>query len=136
MTAETLPGRQGVQRVQFTREVTNAQTIRSYEPGRIRIGEAWFTRHLIVTREQIIEPWHISDPSDITKAQLAPALAHDPKILLIGTGTRYVMCDTELIGELARLGIGTEIMDTAAACRTFNVLVHEQRPVVAALYNA
>ena len=63
------------------------------------------------------------------------ALELEPEILLIGTGTGYMLSDMRLIGELAHSGIGAEIMDTAAACRTYNVLVHEQRAVVAALYN-
>jgi uncharacterized protein len=121
--------------VQFNREVTDAHTIRSYEPGRIRVGETWFTSHLIISRDTIVEPWTVEAPTSITQELLAPALAQQPEILLIGTGTRYVMCDVQLIGAIARLGIGAEIMDTAAACRTFNVLVHEQRAVVAALYN-
>jgi len=120
--------------VQFTREVTRGQTIRSCERGRIRVGETWFTDHLIITRDAIIEPWLVDDPGQITMQRLAPALEQGPRILLIGTGASYVMCDVELVAELARLGIGTEVMDTPAACRTFNVLVHEQRPVVAALF--
>jgi uncharacterized protein len=134
MTSQMPPTLPGVVRVQFTREVTRAQTIRSCERGRIRVGETWFTDHLIITRDAVIEPWLVDDPRHITTQRLAPALEQDPKILLIGTGASYVMCDVELIAELARLGIGTEIMDTPAACRTFNVLVHEQRAVVAALF--
>ena len=121
--------------MQFNREVTDALTIRSYEPGRIRIGEQWFGQHLIVARDVVIEPWRIETPHELTTELLAPALEREPEILLIGTGAQYVMCDVALIGELARHGIGAEIMDTAAACRTFNVLVHEQRSVVAALFN-
>ena len=121
--------------MQFNKEITEAHTIHSYEPGRIRVRDAWITGHLIVTPDTIIDPWHIEEPTQITTELLAPALAHRPEILLIGTGTRYVMCDVQLVAELARLGIGAEIMDTPAACRTFNVLVHEQRAVVAALYN-
>lgn len=121
--------------MQFNKEVTEAQTIHSYEPGRIRVRDVWITRHLIVTPDTIIDPWHVEAPEQITTELLAPALAHKPEILLIGTGTRYVMCDVQLVAQLARLGIGAEIMDTPAACRTFNVLVHEQRAVVAALFN-
>ncbi|MGD2168438.1 MAG: MTH938/NDUFAF3 family protein [Gammaproteobacteria bacterium] len=122
--------------MQFDREVTDALTIRSFEPGRIRVGETWHDGHLIISRDSIITPWQVDEPSDITTAALMQALRLEPEILLIGTGSSYVMCDVELIGELATRGIGTEIMDTAAACRTFNVLVHEHRAVVAALYNA
>jgi len=121
--------------VQFDRETTDALTIRSCEPGRIRIGETWYTQHVIVAPDRVIEPWHVGHPGEITPLSLREAIELRPKILLIGTGAAYVMCDVHLIAELARHGIGTEIMDTAAACRTFNVLVHERRSVVAALFN-
>ena len=121
--------------MEFSREVTDALTIRALERGRIRIGETWHTDHLIVARDTVIAPWPVEDPNGITLSLLDQALALEPEILLIGTGSNYVMCDVQLIGELARRGVGAEIMDTPAACRTFNVLVHEQRSVVAALFN-
>ena len=119
--------------MQFNRETTDALTVRSFEPGRLRVGEKWFTDNLILTRAEVIAPWPISHAGEVSRSSLAPALEQAPEILLIGTGVAYAMCDTTLIGELARDGIGVEFMDTAAACRTFNVLVHEQRSVVAAL---
>ena len=122
--------------MEFTKEVTDALLVRSCEPGRIRIGETWHDEHLIIARDRVIAPWQVEDPAGITTTTLEQALELQPEILLIGTGSNYVMCDVLLIGELARRGVGTEIMDTAAACRTYNVLVHEQRSVVAALYNA
>lgn len=121
--------------MEFSREVSDALTIHSFEPGRIRVGEDWHSGNLIISRDRIIAPWEIDDPAAITKATLAQAIDLTPEILLIGTGRGYVMSDMRVIGELARSGIGAEIMDTAAACRTYNVLVHEQRSVVAALYN-
>ena len=55
--------------------------------------------------------------------------------MLLGTGGAMLLPDVDLMALLAKRGIGLEIMSTAAACRTFNVLVHEQRRVVAALFN-
>ena len=122
--------------MEFNREITDALTIHSFEPGRIRVGEDWHAGNLIICRDRIIAPWHIADPAEISAATLSQAIDLDPEILLIGTGSGKLLSDMRLIGELARSGIGTEFMDTAAACRTFNVLIHEQRSVVAALYNA
>jgi uncharacterized protein len=64
---------------------------------------------------------------------LVPALAMSPEILILGTGERLQFPASALYAELAGRGIGLEVMDTAAACRTYNVLVNEDRPVVAAL---
>jgi len=56
-----------------------------------------------------------------------------PELVILGTGRRQRFPRTELIAPLVRAGIGWEVMDTGAACRTFNVLVAEGRRVAAAL---
>ena len=60
---------------------------------------------------------------------------HVPEIVLLGTGAEVLLPDLDLMAALAARAIGLEIMSTPAACRTFNVLVHERRRVVAALVN-
>ena len=67
-------------------------------------------------------------------ATMASALALQPEILLIGTGRRLVFPAHSLYAELFRKGIGLEVMDTTAACRTYNILLSEGREVVAALF--
>ena len=56
------------------------------------------------------------------------------RVLLLGTGARQRFPSPRLAAELAALGIGVEVMDSAAACRTYNVLAAEGRQVAAALY--
>ncbi|HSC16586.1 MAG TPA: MTH938/NDUFAF3 family protein, partial [Gammaproteobacteria bacterium] len=70
-----------------------------------------------------------------TIADLEPALALDPTIIVLGTGTEHLLPDVELMAAVAARSVGLEIMSTPAACRTFNVLLGEQRRVVAALFN-
>jgi len=60
-------------------------------------------------------------------------LALRPEVLLIGTGPRQVFPDRALLAPLHAARVGFEVMDTAAACRTYNVLVGEGREVAAAL---
>ena len=121
--------------VQLSRDVAAANLIRSYEPGRIQIGERWLHGHLIVAPENLIEDWRVGEPAGVTVADLEPALALTAEIVLLGTGASLVWPEADLMSELAACGVGLEIMSTPAACRTFNVLVHEQRRVVAALLN-
>jgi uncharacterized protein len=71
--------------------------------------------------------------ADISLQSLQPALDLEPEILLLGTGARTMFPEPALLAELSRRRIGFEAMDTAAACRTYNVLAHEDRAVVAAL---
>jgi len=65
---------------------------------------------------------------------LAALLDGRPEVIVLGTGATNVFPPRELVFAMARRGIGLEVMDTAAAARTFNVLVGEDRQVAAVLY--
>jgi uncharacterized protein len=119
--------------MQFTRETSSSHLIRAVEQGRIRIGEQWFSNNLIVTADRILSDWALATPGQVTAADLGPALALKPELVIVGAGTESCMPDVDLMAELAELSIGLEFMQTGAACRTFNVLVHEGRRVAAAL---
>jgi len=121
--------------MQLTRESPTLHLIRAWEPGRIRIAERWIAGHVIVSAGEIVEGWVTAAPNAITIEDLAPALAFAPTILLLGTGTDRFLPDVELMAALAAQRVGLEIMSTPAACRTFNVLLQEQRRVVVALFN-
>jgi uncharacterized protein len=121
--------------VQLTRDIAAANLIHAYEPGRVQIAGRWLSGSLIVAPEHLIEAWRATVPADVTLADLEPALELQPEILLLGTGGTLVWPEADLMSDLAARGIGLEIMGTPAACRTFNVLVHERRRVVAALLN-
>ncbi len=121
--------------MQFSREISAANLIAAWEPGRIRIAERWIEGHVIVAAESL-EQWTPAEPAELTSADLEPALALDPEVVVIGTGLDQRLPDLDLMAAFAARGVGVEIMSTAAACRTYNVLVHEGRRVVAALVNA
>jgi uncharacterized protein len=107
--------------------------VRGYGPGTIRIGERTFSRSLIVTATRIIEDWRPLGIPDLHVTDLDPLLELRPEVLLIGSGTRQVFPDRATLAALYSAGLGFEIMDTGAACRTYNVLVAEGREVAAAL---
>jgi uncharacterized protein len=121
--------------MQLTRDTGAVHFIRAWEPGRVRIAERWIAGNVIVGAEQIIEGWTQTAPHELTIADLEPALALEPTIVVLGTGTQQLLPDVELMAALAQRSVGLEIMSTPAACRTFNVLLQEQRRVVAALFN-
>ncbi len=121
--------------MQLTRETSSQHFIRAWEPGRVRIAERWIAGHVIISADRIVEGWAPVSPADLTLTDLGPALALEPTILLLGTGTDRFLPDVLLMADLAERRIGLEIMSTPAACRTFNVLLQEQRRVVAALLN-
>jgi uncharacterized protein len=107
--------------------------VRGYGPGTIRIGERTFSRSLIITATKIIENWRPLGIPDLKVTDLDPLLELRPEVLLIGSGTRQVFPDRATLAALYTAGLGFEIMDTGAACRTYNVLVAEGRAVAAAL---
>jgi uncharacterized protein len=121
--------------LQFNRETTAANVIRAVEPGRLRIGERWYEGNVVVAANNILEAWPLADPLSVTRADLAWALDLAPHIIVLGLGHGQPLPDVALMAELAAEGVGLEIMSTPAACRTYNVLVHEERQVVAAIYN-
>ena len=121
--------------MRFVRETSASNLIRAYEPGLIRVNSEDFRCDLILSAEHLVMDWEPPGVIDLTVPSLQPALDLEPEILILGTGRTLVFPEANLHGELGALGIGVEIMDTAAACRTYNVLTHDDRPVVAALIN-
>jgi uncharacterized protein len=82
-----------------------------------------------------IEAWALADPSTVTLADLTPVLARltPPQFLIVGTGERHLFAPADVRRAFVDAGIGLETMTTGAACRTYNVLLAEARPVCAAL---
>ena len=107
--------------------------VRGYSPGLLRIGQRELTRSVIVSAASLIDDWRPQSIGELAAEDLEPALALRPEVLLLGSGARQVFPPHELLARLHAARIGVEVMDTGAACRTYNVLVGEGRAVAAAL---
>lgn len=107
--------------------------IRACEEGVITIGEQQYRHSLIVSTDRSPERWRPASAGELLREDLEPLCALQPEIVLIGTGSRLEFPSPSLTVTLLQAGIGVEVMDTAAACRTFNILLSEERRVVAAL---
>lgn len=110
----------------------NANYIAAYRAGAVRIGEREYQHSLIVTPKRLLH-WSVGSSSGLTLADLADALQPEPDILVLGTGPRLEFPPLALQAALSGQRVGLEIMNTAAACRTYNVLLSENRRVAAAL---
>lgn len=108
--------------------------IRSYEPGKIIINDETIISNVIVSPEQLINPWKIPNFNGLTQKELDTIFALTPEIVLLGTGAQQLFPHIELLSAFYIKKIGLEAMNTAAACRTYNVLMSEGRKVVAALF--
>jgi len=111
----------------------SANIIRAYTPEGFRIGQRDCAGSVIVSAGTLIENWRPRAISEMKVADLEPALALAPEVLLIGSGARQVFPGRELLAALHHAKIGFEVMNTGAACRTYNVMLAEGRAVVAAL---
>ena len=115
------------------------QLIERYGDGGFRIAGVDYAGSVLVEAERT-HLWPVDTAARITLESLAPLTAgfHGQSggggaVMLLGTGSEPVAPDRELRSRLRALGIGLEMMDTGAACRTFNVLLAEDRAVMAAL---
>lgn len=107
--------------------------IRGYGPGELQINDTRYTKSLIVAPSHLQEDWSPGPVNEFTPDTLLPLLELDPEIILIGTGDKVHMLGTDLQMRALEAGSGLEIMDTRAACRTYNILMGEGRRVVAGL---
>jgi len=112
---------------------TASHLIKAYGAGSIQVNETVYDRDLIVMPESIESEWVSAPIAELTADHFAAVHDYAPEILLLGTGRRQIFPPARLMAELGRQGMGLEGMDTAAACRTYNVLMSEDRRVAAAL---
>ena len=119
--------------MQFTEHrPTAGKFIRSCAAGSITIDEDTYESSLIVFGDEV-RAWPIETVTQLSHASAEAIIAHDPELVLVGTGERFALPDLGFQQALREAGIGCEPMATDAACRTFNVLIAEDRKVLAAL---
>jgi uncharacterized protein len=120
--------------MRFTQDGSSAANlIRAYGTGEIKINDKVFTVPVIVSASALAPGPEIHNVEALTAEHAAVIFALDPDLVLLGTGARQRFPPVEFGAQFLRAGIGFEVMNTGAACRTFNVLTAEQRRVVALL---
>jgi uncharacterized protein len=118
----------------FAREHFDGELmIRAYGEGQVTVGGQVYRRSLILSPERLIEDWRPQQVGELTEQDLRPLHELGPEIVLLGTGVSLSFPAARITAGLLAAGIGVEVMDTAAACRTYNILLSEGRQVAAAL---
>jgi len=120
--------------MKFHRAITgNQNSFTGSGPGWVEVNRRRFQASLIVLPEALVEDWAAGDVANLTLDAFAALAAHRPEVILLGTGTRQRFPPAALMRALLADGIGFEVMDTGAACRTYNILLSEGRRVAAAV---
>ena len=99
----------------------------------VRLGIVEYRDNIVVTSERIIKGWTAGGFDTLSEADFAALVELEPEVVILGTGQSFRFPHPRLTRALTDAGIGVEVMDTPAACRTFNILAAEGRKVVAAL---
>lgn len=110
------------------------RVIDAYGNGGFRIGGEAFQGSVLVLPDGRVTSW-AADLSALSAETFTAVAAASPapEILLLGCGARAVFVPPPVRQSLREAGIVIDAMDTGAACRTYNVLIAEQRRVAAAL---
>jgi uncharacterized protein len=107
-------------------------TITAYGDDHVMVNGQRRETSLIVMPERIVD-WDVECFESLSQESFLLLKDLQAEILLLGTGLTQRFPHPRLTAPLAALGIGVEVMDLKAACRTYNILVAEERKVAAAL---
>ncbi len=105
----------------------------AYGANYVAVNHEKYEENLIVLPESIIPRWSTATVETLTTGDMQQLLGLGTEIILLGTGSRLRFPPGALLRPFAPAGIGLEIMDLQAACRTYNILAAEGRKVAAAL---
>ena len=109
-----------------------ANTITGYGEDHVLVNGQRHDSSVVVLSDRIL-PWDAKSFSTLREEDFSLLKNLGVEIVLLGTGPRQRFPHPRLTAPLAAAGIGVEVMDLKAACRTYNILVAEERKVAAAL---
>jgi uncharacterized protein len=112
---------------------SGANTITGYGPGYVEINQTPYTHAVLLSSDGAISEWPLKSFEELAATHFDQMVNLQPELILIGTGSRQRFPKPELLKTLISAKIGFEIMDSQAACRTYNILVGEGRRVLLAL---
>ena len=105
--------------------------LRSADGELARVNERELRRSFVVSPEQLLDDWRPRDIDELQPSDMDLLLALQPAVVLLGSGARQRFPAPAVLAACLSRGIGIEVMDNAAAARTFNLLAGEGRRVVA-----
>ena len=119
--------------MKFSLEPDHRSSIQSYDVGQVVVGGTSYTSPLVISADGVRADWEPTSFDQIGEQHLRALLPLEPEIVILGTGARLRFPPPAITSCLMDHHIAIEVMDTASACRTYNVLLSEDRRVIAAL---
>ena len=112
---------------------SGANTITGYGDGYIEINKIPYSHAVLLSSDGEILEWAVKSFEELSSSDFAQMASLKPELIIIGTGKRQRFPRPELLKTLIEAKLGFEVMDSQAACRTYNILVGEGRQVLLAL---
>ena len=100
----------------------------------IAINDKLYTTSILINSNKLISPWSISNIKDLKEDNILEIIKTKPKILIIGSGKQHFYLNNKILFKLYANKIGCEVMQTDAACRTYNLLASDNRNVCGLLF--
>ena len=119
--------------MKFHLSTANGNVVTGLGAGWVRVGATEYRENLVLTPDALIPGFAPAGFDGLAENEFAALLAYKPELVLFGTGATIRFPHPSLTRALTDAGVGLEVMDTPAACRTYNILAAEGRSVVAAL---
>lgn len=119
--------------MKFQPDPASVQSITRYGPGWVQVGAERIEHSIVLAPAGLRQPWDCTHFEALTAAHFAPLAALDVELILFGSGARLRFVPPAWLAPLMQRRIGVETMDSAAACRTYNFLLAEDRRVALAL---
>ena len=119
--------------MKFHLATTNGNVVTGLGPGWVRVGATDYRENFVLTPATIVTGWAPGGFDKLAEGDFERLLEWKPEVVLFGAGATIRFPHPRLTRALTDVRVGLEVMDTPAACRTFNILAAEGRSVVAAL---
>ncbi len=108
-------------------------TVTGHGAGFVQVNQTRIESPLILLPDKLVAPWSIADIGALSLADFALLIEMKPELVVFGSGATFRFPDARIMAAFSQARIGFDVMDTPAACRTYNVLMGEGRHVAAAL---
>ncbi len=123
-------------KIELDSENSASNKIISYSDDSFTLKHKVIESNLVISKDQLIENWSVNSYKDLALQHMDKVIAWQPEVILLGIGNDSAYQNYELLSHLTSKNIGFEIMNTGAACRSYNLLIDEGRNVVACLFLA